>query len=160
MVRSIPRSLLSMAELAMPMKVLGRFREPDSFSFEEFSLGVLQPSGPITIDKTQVLNLGDKILVFEFEVPFDGFMLPDKNTEIHVHFDDSPDVYEARILKRESSKTGPHRAGLIVRLALRWDCRQCRRHQEARIHWDGGIRRGLKKSRIQVELNLLLKSDM
>ncbi len=118
-----------------------------------------QPPGSILIDRTQVLHLDGQILIFEFEVPVDGFVLPDEKTKIRVWFDEIEDSCFARVLEDESSKTGPHQAGLTVRLALklegtlRWD------HDTANIHWRGLLRRERKKSKIDVELRLPLRRD-
>ena len=158
--RALPGELHSLHELAMPMTTLGKFWDIDSRVRHAMTLGEPRPSYPIVIDETRVLNLDGQVLVFEFEVPVDGFMLPDKNADIHVLFDDSGESGEAQVLKRESSKPGPHRTGLTVRLALQlkgqlhWD------HREARIHWDGKIKRGLKKSPVRVELHLMLTGVM
>ena len=157
---SLPRRLLSMDIEAMPLKTLGKFRDIDFRFTKAMALGEPRPLGPIVIDEIQVLNLDGQVLVFEFEVPVDGFMLPDKNADIHVLLGDSGESGEAKVLKRESSKPGPHRAGLTVRLALQlkgqlhWD------PGEIRIHWDGKIRRGLKKSPVRVELHLMLTGVM
>ncbi len=50
--------------------------------------------------------LDGQILIFEFEVPVDGLVLPEKNAIIRVGFDDSGDSCDARVLGPESSKAG------------------------------------------------------
>ena len=63
-----------------------------------------------------VVREPDGTLVVEFEVPYDGFVLPDEAVYAVVggkFFD------KARVVRDLSSPPGPHARGMIVRLALR-----------------------------------------
>jgi hypothetical protein len=112
-----------------------------------------RPPGPILIENVRVLKLEDQILVVEFEVPVDGFMLPDAHTVVHVVLDDGgPDT--AKILEQDSSKPGPYHAGLTIRLALRLEGSQGWNHDKTRIHWIGRINIENKMKSIGVEIRI------
>jgi len=105
------------------------------------------PSIPISIE-ARVLQIDDQMLVFEFETPVDGFMLPGGDVDVDVLFDDAGGTNHARVLGRESSKPGPHPAGLTVRLALKLKGDRCWHHNAARIHW--------KANSVYVEIRIAL----
>jgi Ca-activated chloride channel family protein len=92
------------------------------------------PSGPMVIEQAHVLNLDGQILVFEFEVPVDGFLLPHDGMKVHVSFEGEGSC-SAQVLGHDSSKPGPHEAGLIVRLALRLEDHLSWAHRSATILW-------------------------
>ena len=94
------------------------------------------PPRPIAIERPRILKLEGQILVLEFEVPGNGFMLPDGSTDIEVEFAEGQRS-RARVMVRESGKPGPQKAGLIVRLALRLQDHQCWHHASAWIRWSG-----------------------
>jgi hypothetical protein len=97
------------------------------------------PLRPIVIDSSRVLRIDDQILTFEFEVPINGFMLPNDNQRIDVLFDDCG-ANSAGILRHESSDQGPHRAGLTVRLTLKLEGHRCWHHEAVEIRWRSQLR--------------------
>jgi Ca-activated chloride channel family protein len=108
--------------------------------------------GPIVIEGARVLRVEDQILIFEFETPMDGLILPDDKTEIHVVFDDSGETCSARVLEHESSKSGPYQAGLIIRLALKLEGHKNWHHNAARIHWEGRLQQAGSRMAMDVEI--------
>jgi hypothetical protein len=112
-----------------------------------------RPPVPVLIENVRVLKLEDQILVFEFEAPVDGFMLPDVYTEVNVTLDDG-EADTARIIEQDSSKPGPYKAGLTIRLALRLDGTRCWNHDKARIHWLGQINTENQMKNIGVEIHI------
>ncbi len=91
-------------------------------------------AGPIRIERARVLHLDGQILVLEFEVPVDSFLLPEDGTKIRVLFDDG-DKDTARVLGRDSTEPGPHEAGLTVRLALKLIGHRHWQHRDATLFW-------------------------
>ncbi len=107
------------------------------------------PGSRLEIPHSRILRIEGPILSVEFEVPVDGFLLPQSNRKIHVRFDDGTEV-TARVLDSQSSPPGPHREGLTVRLTLKLQERSSWEHREAQVHWqesDGG----------KVELNIMIQ---
>ncbi len=103
-------------ELAAPMQAGGAYR--------------------IEVFGARVLQLDGRLLIFEFEVPEDGFSLPYDGMTVQVRFDDGT-VCDAHVLGRESSPYGPHEAGLTVRLGLTLADPYTWHHGEAHISWRG-----------------------
>jgi Ca-activated chloride channel family protein len=103
-------------ELAAPMQAGGAYR--------------------IEIFGARVLQLDDRLLIFEFEVPEDGFSLPYDGMTVQVRFDDGT-VCDAQVLGGESSPYGPHQVGLTVRLGLTLADPYNWHHGEAHISWRG-----------------------
>jgi hypothetical protein len=115
------------------------------------------PAGPVRIERARVLHVDGQILVLEFEVPVDGFLLPEDGTKIRVSFDDG-DKGTARVQGRDSTEPGPHEAGITVRIALRLEGHLCWHHREATIHWPCRIRlRGKEIEAGDVELHLFIE---
>jgi hypothetical protein len=73
-------------------------------------------------------------LIFEFETPAPGILLPDDGAAVRVCFGDGTEV-EATVLGNEGSPAGPHHAGLTVRLALTLASGYGWPSGEARISW-------------------------
>ncbi len=94
----------------------------------DFGLGMIQ---------ARILQIDDGLCILEFEVPEPEFLLPGDGFKIDVCFDNST-WSEARVLANESSRQGPHDAGLTVRLGLILDDqRHWADHGEARISLAG-----------------------
>jgi Ca-activated chloride channel homolog len=107
--------------------------------WEEEELAVPDISGVarrFEISGARVLRLDSQVLIFEFEVPETGFLLPHDGIMVHVQFDDGT-FCDALVLGRESSPHGPHQAGLTVRLGLMVGEPHNWHHREARISWQG-----------------------
>ena len=108
------------------------------------------------ISETRVSQLDGQILIFEFEVPATGFLLPRDGTRVQVSFDDGIGS-DARVLSRESSPSGPHQAGLTVRLALKLEDHHCWHHNAARLHWTGRLQLPAQESQeCDVDLHITL----
>jgi hypothetical protein len=103
-------------EIAAPMQAGGAYR--------------------IEIFGARMLRLDGRLLIFEFEVPEDGFGLPYDGVTVQVRFDDGT-VGEAQVLGSESSPYGPHEAGLTVRLGLILAAPHSWQHREAHLCWRG-----------------------
>lgn len=93
-------------------------------------LGLGTPSIPLQPGK--IIHRHDDMLVVEFEVPTDGFELPEKKIEVLVG---SRRIGRAKVEKRDSSPRGPHAAGLIVRLALRFEKKKPWPEEELILLW-------------------------
>ena len=116
---------------------MDRFREGILKSLRKLRFrGPRVPS--LEISEARVLRLDGQILIFEFEVPRTGFLLPHDGTRVQVSFDDGI-ASDAHVLSRESSPSGPHQAGLTVRLALKLEDPHCWLHNAARLHWTGRL---------------------
>ena len=77
---------------------------------------VAPPEVPIALGR--VLRATPNALTVEFQTPFDGFVLPDGEVNLWL----SGETWlVAQVLPEESSPRGPHRVGLVVRLALSID---------------------------------------
>lgn len=63
----------------------------------------------------RVLRASPDGVTIEFETPFDGFVIPDGEINLWL---DGVTWLVARVVPGESTSGGPHRAGLVVRLAL------------------------------------------
>ena len=128
-------------------------------SFGDVTAPPAAPSGPIVIEGARVLRLDGQVLIFEFEVPADGFLLPRDGTEVGVSFEGEGSC-SARVLGQESSKPGPHSAGLVVRLALRLEGQLRWNQRSARITWRRQTRRfGRRTGSGDVELHLSLEAS-
>jgi hypothetical protein len=90
----------------------------------------------VKVEKARLLHVEGQILIFEFEVPVDGFVLPGSGDRVAVEFPDSPS-YRARVLGAGSSHAGPHVAGVTVRLQLRLEDNLGWHHRAARLGWRG-----------------------
>ena len=71
----------------------------------------------LEIHGAHLLRVEGDLLVLEFEVPEDGFLLPGDRTRIEVRFADGTRG-SARVVGSGSSPAGPHARGFVVRLAL------------------------------------------
>ena len=135
-------------------------------SMDRFGEGILKslrklrfrsPRVPsLEISEARVLRLDGQILIFEFEVPATGFLLPRDGTRVQVRFDDGI-ASDARVLSQESSPPGPHQAGLTVRLALKLEDHHCWHHNAARLHWTGRLQLSTQESQeCDVDLHITL----
>jgi Ca-activated chloride channel homolog len=70
----------------------------------------------LQLDAADVLHLEEGLLVVEFDVPFDGFLLPTGNVSVLI---DGDEAGTAGLDSRRSTPAGPHVEGVRVRLALR-----------------------------------------
>jgi hypothetical protein len=93
-----------------------------------------QPSRGMEISGARVLHLDGQVLIFEFEVPFAGFLLPGDGATVRVSFDDGSSC-DARVQGSESSPEGPHESGLTVRLALKLEDPYSWHHGEGWLQW-------------------------
>jgi Ca-activated chloride channel family protein len=118
------------------------------------------PLGPITIEKARVLHIDDRILVFEFEAPLDDFVLPADDTKIIVLFDQGGKTCIARVLKDDSSKPGPHPAGVTIRLALQLEGNENWSHKSAEIHWCSQLNAGKTEIDVDVTVRIMLERDL
>jgi Ca-activated chloride channel homolog len=114
----------------------------DVFAVEDSeaeSLSAYEPMesepGWLEIFDARVLSKDGPTLIFEFEVPAPGFMLPADFAMVRVLFGGGV-VCEAVVLGGESSQRGPHGPGLTVRLALRLQNMHTWEHDEALLLWD------------------------
>jgi len=117
-------------------------------------------SGAITIDRARVLRIDGPTLVFEFETPVDGFILPDEYTTITVTFDDGAETCVAEALEDESSGPGPYAAGLTIRLALRLQGRANWHHEAASIQWRVQPTPGAAIAGVKVNVHFLLGTEV
>ena len=85
------------------------------FKTQEADRLIRRRMGPLECEG-RVLHHDGQLLVFEFEAPVDGLMLP-ADCEVWV-FSSTGNSARARMLAAESSPPGPYSAGLTVRLAL------------------------------------------
>ncbi len=80
-----------------------------------------RPATPACVAPPQVeidgrtLHVAADAITVEFETPFEGFVLPDGEVNLWL---DGETWLIARVRAGESSPRGPHRVGLVVRLAL------------------------------------------
>jgi Ca-activated chloride channel family protein len=65
-----------------------------------------------------VIRAEPDLIVVEFETPFEGFELPHRRVEVR---EAGNQAHAAEVVSDQSSPTGPHARGLMVRLALRLD---------------------------------------
>ncbi len=90
------------------------------FSFEPepqtLSAKPVEPDQAVIYD-ARILLVDGHLLVFEFEAPVPGFMLPYDGEAVTVWFSDGT-VGNAWVVGSESSPAGPHDAGLTLRLGL------------------------------------------
>jgi Ca-activated chloride channel family protein len=63
----------------------------------------------------RALHVAPEAITVEFQVPFDGFVLPDGEVNLWL---EGTTWLIASVIGQESSPRGPHKAGLVVRLAL------------------------------------------
>ncbi len=96
------------------------------------------PARQVNLSNTRVLKLKGPYLIFEFEVPETGFLLPIGRSPIHVRFPNGSEC-DARVLGDKSTVPGPHREGLTVRLAVRLADRGTWDGDVVLLHWDGRI---------------------
>jgi hypothetical protein len=141
-------SLKASRKLSLGWQALGKVRFLHKERVKPFP-------GPIVIETARVLQVDDQILVLEFEVPVEGFVLPDEDAKIHVTF---PDFGEspAGVLAHDSTRPGPHRAGLTVRLSLKLKGEQRWDHEAATIHWRGPLRAEQEAVEVDVEIRIAL----
>ncbi len=113
----------SMARWASGSRMLWAERPSVADGSEEVARGTpAPPTGPVVpweevhVRCVNAVREPDDTLVVEFEVPFDGLLLPDDAVYVVAgggFFD------KARVVRELGSPTGPHASGMIVRLALR-----------------------------------------
>ncbi|MFN0059889.1 MAG: VIT domain-containing protein [Planctomycetota bacterium] len=70
----------------------------------------------LEIFASNAVRFANDTVIIEFTVPHDGFLLPDGVVRLIGALGDSGN---AEVNRSESSRVGPHRQGLIVRMALR-----------------------------------------
>ncbi|HYK90763.1 MAG TPA: VIT domain-containing protein [Acidobacteriota bacterium] len=92
------------------------------------------PEVRLDLAKARVLRLEGPILVLEFEVPEEGFLLPNDKAKVQVRFDDGS-TGDARVQGDRSTKPGPHKAGVTVRLALKLEDHSVWESGGARLTW-------------------------
>jgi Ca-activated chloride channel family protein len=92
----------------------------------------------LLIRGARVLYIEGPFLVFEFEVPETGFLLPLKGEKLNVRFEDGS-VCGAEVLGEQSSPQGPHLEGLSIRLALKLEGRSAWAGKRVLIRWIGRI---------------------
>ena len=130
-------------EMAIPTVQLHRLQMP-RYAARRIGLAWLSkglkaaPSRELNITGARVLQLKGPMLIFEFEVPETGFLLPAQGCEVRVRFEDGSE-YRARIIGDKSSKPGPHQEGLTVRLAVKLVGRNSWDGDEVLIHWTGPV---------------------
>ncbi len=117
-------------------------------------------SRALTVDGARVLRIDGPTLVFEFEAPADGFVLPNDYTTIMVTFDDGAETCVAEVVAAESSGPGPYAAGLTIRLALRLEGRANWTHEAASIHWRVQPASGAAMAGVEVNVHFLLGTDV
>jgi hypothetical protein len=123
------------------------------FSRRPASRARIQVPSRLPIHRVTVLHVDGGTLILEFEVPVDGFELPADGNRAEVDLGDGSSR-KARIVGRDSSPAGPHRAGTIVRLAFKLGWRAVWKRTElliavpARIHFASEVR--------EVEVTLVL----
>jgi Ca-activated chloride channel homolog len=131
--------------------------KPEIQEESELQLGEvsIERQAPILIEGARVLYLKDQILVFEFETPVNGFMLPDRRAEISVVFNDGVES-RAIVIEKDSSKPGPHVAGLTIRLALRFENSKSWNHKTASIRWPGLLQQANQSVDVDVVIPISL----
>ena len=92
----------------------------------------------VLISGARVLRLDGPVLIFEFEVPETGFLLPADGMQVHVRFENGSHC-SAEVLGGESSTPGPHREGLTVRLGIKLSGRTLWDGREVLLHWTGRV---------------------
>ena len=132
-----------------------KHKTPETFEMPEMQEISTLPKAQIAIEKAYLLHLDDQTLIFEFETPMDGFMLPENHTAIYIVFEDRT-RRSTMVIEQDSSKPGPHAAGLTIRLALKLEGQGSRQHDEARICWQGRIRRGNQSIHVDVQIRVPL----
>jgi hypothetical protein len=98
----------------------------------------MAPTRKVDVRSARVLHVDGPVLIFEFEVPEKGFILPADDTQVQVQFDDAS-TCRARVLGKESSRPGPHQEGLTVRLAVKLSRRKSWRGREVSLRWEGRV---------------------
>jgi hypothetical protein len=98
----------------------------------------MAPTRKVDIVGARVLRLDGPVLIVEFEVPETGFLLPVDGTQVHVCFEDGSDC-RARVFGDESSQSGPHQAGLTIRLAVKLVGRNSWHGQKVLLRWTGRV---------------------
>ena len=128
MMRSrLPRVLHEMADFARGVRDQADTLDRDAGPvFEEWSASAdaaeeetVAPlsAPPPGVCEGRILWVEGQLLIFEFDVPVDGFLLPGDGEKVQIHFDDG-NPGQATVLGAESSYPGPHSEGLTVRLAV------------------------------------------
>jgi Ca-activated chloride channel family protein len=88
----------------------------------------------LEIFDARVLSSVGPMLIFEFEVPVPGFMLPGDGDIVHVCFSDGM-VCDAVVQGEETSPLGPHHQNFTIRMALKLADQYSWQHDEAQITW-------------------------
>jgi hypothetical protein len=96
------------------------------------------PIRVLKIRGARILRLEQRTFVFEFEVPEDGFLVPLDGTSVRVRFEDGLEA-AAQVVAVESSRPGPHEAGLTVRVGLKLENPYDWNHSEAKLTWAGRL---------------------
>ena len=132
----------AVAEEGFPVQSMPRARELKHRLGARFGWlrmgGKMKTGREVSIPATRVLQLKGPVLVFEFEVPEAGLVIPAGGEEVRVRFEDGSDC-RARVIAEKSSKPGPHWAGLTVRLAVKLVGRNSWDGDEVLLHWTGHI---------------------
>ncbi|MBZ5497402.1 MAG: VWA domain-containing protein [Acidobacteriia bacterium] len=145
---AVPRIYRAMPSLGLFEKAFGYGTEDREEKDESHELAPSQqwedverylPEGKgepalLEIFEARVLRVDGPILIFEFEVPTAGFLLPDDGAMVRVSFGDGT-VRDATLVGQESSPPGPHHLGLTVRMALKLEDQYSWLHGEAQLTW-------------------------
>jgi Ca-activated chloride channel family protein len=90
------------------------------FLKEHFAERIMAGPPPILELTARVIRVEDDILVLEFESPDDGFTLPPDAEQVEVYPDGADEPMPAVVEGDLSTRPGPHRRGVTLRLALRY----------------------------------------
>jgi Ca-activated chloride channel homolog len=117
--------------------------------------GFVAPPEELHIQGAGAVREPDGTLVLEFEVPFDGFLLPDAEVYVVVgggFFD------KALVVAALGSPRGPHGQGMVVRLALRLETEPAwPRVGTVTLRWSAeGPRPGEEPARVRLVLDIPL----
>lgn len=118
-----------------------RFRELAALAKGSFVKRERATGAPIRVLKirgARILRLEQRLFVFEFEVPEDGFLVPLDGTSVRVRFEDGLEA-AAQVVAVESSRPGPHEPGLTVRVGLKLENPYDWNHSKANLTWAGRL---------------------
>jgi Ca-activated chloride channel family protein len=133
---SMEMDLTSMKEDSADAEARYEYAPADEFEVESPGPSI-EWSGEahgLEIFDARVLSSVGPMLIFEFEVPVAGFVLPGDGEIVHVHFSDGM-VCDAVVQGEETSPLGPHHQGLTIRMALKLADPYSWQHDEAQITW-------------------------
>jgi Ca-activated chloride channel family protein len=117
------------------------------------------PPLQVKIRESRILRVDGKILIVEFEVPVDGFVVPADRVRVDVERDDGTH-YRAHVVENESCAPRPYAKGLTVRLALKLKDRASWDLGRIIIRWHGMVQPSAGESRdAEVSLELRLNKE-